>query len=254
MRLSVTIMAHPSRAHFVDGLAEQLPMAEIVWDQQNDRWHTGSRALLANDPAADFHLVVQDDVILGRDLVAGATAAAAATDGERPIALYTGKVKPSRRIVTPAVKKARAAGSPWIAMWGPWWGPGIILPTAHIRDLVKWGNDHPEIENYDRRIARWYERQQIRCWYTVPSLVDHRPVDENPSLIEGRTASRQAHYFIGERSALEIDWSTPPIDVPTEQVFRNERLDKIVEAKVGSGKHRNLTLHPEWTLLEEAAA
>lgn len=210
--LSVALMAHPSRAAFVDELQTQLPEAELVLDQRNDRWDTGSRSLLAHDPAASHHLVIQDDAVICRDLVKGAERAAQAA-GERPVALYTGKVRPHQKTINPAVRRARKMGIPWIATRGPLWGVGIIVPAAHIPELVEWGNDHPKIANYDRRIEAFYTEKGIDCWYTVPSLLDHRPVHENPSLIEGRTGNRTAHWFIGDDSPLDIDWNRAPMRV-----------------------------------------
>lgn len=254
-RLSVALMAHPSRKHFVDRLAEQLPEAEIVWDQRNDRWDTGSRAMLAHDPAADAHLVVQDDVIPCRNLVAGATAAFAATSGEQPIALYTGKVRPMAQTVTPAVQRALRVGSPWLEMTGPLWGPGLIIPTAHIEPIVDWWDSRPakvqhRVPNYDRRIEHWYTRQGIDCLYTVPSLVQHRGVAENPSLVKGRTGNRQAHAFIGDRDPCEIDWSRKSVRLDDPLAFRHVSTGRVRTVKAGSSQARALQRNPRWT--EEA--
>lgn len=240
-------MAHPSRRRFVDELLEQLGDVPVIWDREGDRWETGSRALRAHvETGATWGLTIQDDAILGRDCIPAA-AKAAEVAGERPVSLYTGKSRPHQNIVSPAVKRAQRTGSPWLAMEGPWWGVGIVLPTAHIPELCEWGDAHPRIRNYDLRISRWYEQQGIDCWYTVPSLVDHREVGENPSLISGRTGNRQAHTFIGERSALEIDWSLPPLRVTDKQaVFSNENGQKR-RARMGTVRYQRLTQNPRWT-------
>lgn len=218
--ISVAVMAHPSRRKFVDLLFLGLDSpASVVWDQRNDRWDTGRRALLAHDPAADYHLVVQDDAVPCLDFVAGAERAAMVA-GERPVGLYVGRTRPHRELVTPAIEQALEAGFTWFEHEGPWWGVAIVVPTAHIEELVEWGDGRGDIPNYDRRISRYYYEQEIKCWYTLPSLVDHRPVDENPSLVKGRTGNRQAHQFIGkDRSALEIEWGTEPFRVPDGMVF-----------------------------------
>ena len=246
MRLSVAIMAHPTRRRFVGELADRLPEAVVVWDRENDRWETGSRSLLSFDSAADAHLVIQDDSLPCRDLVAGAMAAFKATDGERPIALYTGRVRPHRETVTPAVKRALRIGSPWLEMPGPWWGPGLVIPSAHIPELVEWGDRHPKIRNYDRRIEAFYQEQGIDCWYTVPSLVEHRPVEENPSLVKGRTGNRQAHSFIGERSPLNIDWTLPPVRLDSAAVFRHRHAGRTRTVQAGSAQYRALSRNPNW--------
>lgn len=249
--MSVALMGHPKRQRFIDELIEQLPeRTEVVLDRCNDRWETGRRSLLAFDPAATHHLVIQDDAVLGRDCIEAAALAASAA-GERPVALYTGKARPHQGIVAPAVKHALRVGSPWISMGGPWWGVAIVLPTAHIPGVVEWGDKHPKIKNYDLRIARWYQGQGIDCWYTVPSLVDHREVAENPSLISGRTGNRQAHCFIGERSALEIDWSRPPDK--REGLFRHATNGRERRAVRGTARYRNLTANPNWIEVSDGA-
>lgn len=210
--LSVAIMAHPSRRRFVDELLTRLdrPVDEVVWDEHDDRWETGRRSLLAHDPDASHHLVIQDDAVPCRDLIAGAERAAEAA-GERPVAFYTGKVRPRQHIITPLVRGAQRKQRPWFELWGPWWGVAITVPTAHIPEMVEWCDAH-KVPNYDMRVSQFYKAQKIRCWYTVPSLVDHRPVAENPSLVNGRTANRQAHWFIGaDKSALDIEWDATPL-------------------------------------------
>jgi hypothetical protein len=92
---------------------------------------------------------------------------------------------------------------------GPWWGVGIVLPTKSIRDLISYYDAMSAVPNYDRRIARYFESKGLYCYYTVPSLVDHR-IEDNPSLVAGRGSDgRYAYNFIGPRSALDIDWSGP---------------------------------------------
>lgn len=246
--LSVALMGHPKRRAFIDQLLPKLPGAEVVLDEKNDRWDTGRRSLLAFDPAAAFHLVVQDDAVLSKDFVRACEVVAGAA-GERPVALYTGKIRPHQHTVTPAVRHARRIGAPWLEMEGPWWGVAIIVPSAHIPELVHWGDAHPTIRNYDRRIAAWYEDRGIKCWYTVPSLVDHRPVAENPSLIAGRSGNRCAHWFIGEnRSGLEVDWTRPPL--PISASFRNRETGKRTTVTIGGPRYRRLARLDVW---EEAA-
>lgn len=247
--VSVAIMAHPKRRKFVAELLPRLdqPATEVVWDTHDDRWDTGRRALLAFRPAAEFHLVIQDDAIPCRDLVAGAERAMAAA-GERPVGLYVGRVRPMNRqhIVGPAIDRAVKRGATWIAMEGPTWGVAIAVPTSHIPEIVKWGDRHTDIPNYDTRIARYYRSQGIDCWYTVPSLVDHRPVKDNPSLLSGRTGNRRAHYFIGkDRSALEVEWDAEPCRQPG-RVFHHRGSGRMTTAEDGTPRYHRLAHSSSW--------
>lgn len=206
--MSAAVMAHPRRSHLVRQLVSKLDVrAEVVWDRIGVEWDTGRRALLAFSATATHHLVVQDDAVVCRDLVRAAVAAAAVA-GERPVSFYTGRVRPFGRLVERASAEAVAAGATWMQMPGPWWGVALMLPTSHIPELVAWADRRGQhIADYDKRIARWYVRQGIACWYSVPSLVNHRPEYESPSLLPGHAADRTAHQFIGQSvSGTVVQW------------------------------------------------
>ena len=209
--LSVAIMAHRKRADWVPLLEEQVPQAQVVWDTKSDRWDTGARSLLAYDPDAEWHMVIQDDSLLPPDFYEGVRRMLKFVEPERPVGLYYGRVRPRSLDTENLVRRAQRENASFIVHNGPWWGVGIVLPTKHIRDIVMWGDAHPGIPNYDRRISRWYSEKQIPCYYTVPSLIEHR-TENNPSLVPGRTGqNRRAWQFVGPQSALDVDWSRPVI-------------------------------------------
>ena len=209
-RLSVAVMAHKSRERWVPDLVEAIGGdVQVVWDRHNDRHETGARSLAAYDPAATHHLVVQDDAIVAPDLVGGVENALRHVPAQNPVGLYVGRSRPRADEVRSLMARAVVTNASFMVHKGPWWGVGIVVPTASIRDLIKYYDGLDGVPNYDRRIARYYESKGLYCYYTVPSLVDHR-VDDNPSLVAGRgSQGRFAHHFIGPRSALEVDWSGP---------------------------------------------
>lgn len=219
IRVSVAIMAHPRRAAFVPELQAKLDReATVMWDDgANSRWGTGRRALLAYDPDATHHLVVQDDAVIPRDLVAGLEQALHHTPGDVPVCLYVGKVRPYRELVTEYVRQAGNAAS-WLVMDRLNWGVAVAVPTRMIDDLVAWC-DRGRIPNYDSRMSQWFEAEGIPVWYPWPSLVDHR---ESPSLVPGRGhAGRTAHRFIGaDASALDIDYSGQVLRLPNANDYR----------------------------------
>lgn len=208
--VSVAVMAHPTRRRFVDELLTRLDRpATVVWDQRNDRWDTGRRSMLAHDPDASHHLVIQDDAIPCRDLVAGVEKALGRLPHPEtsPLCLYLGRVQPHAGKINQLVTRA-VRDTSWITMGQLHWGPGIVMPTHLIGDMVAWCDQRSEVPNYDKRISRWCQHQGLTVWYPWPSLVDHRGVTQNPSLIDGRTGNRRAHRFLGaDRSALGCDWS-----------------------------------------------
>lgn len=212
--ISVAVMAHPKRKRYMRYLLDRLPAdTPVIWDRLNDRWDTGRRSMLAFDPLATHHLVVQDDALLCRDLVDGAERAVAVVPSN-PISFYTGKVRPNHAYVEQMVKQARKARRSWIAMQGPWWGVAVLIPTQFIPEMIAWCDQRADIANYDMRMSRYFDHIGVQCYYSVPSLVSHRTGPENPSLVPGRgnAPSRTAFEFIGEqRSALEVDWTAAPV-------------------------------------------
>jgi len=210
-KLSVAIMAHQKREAWVPDLAAQLPGVTTVWDRKNDRWDTGSRALTAHDGKSEWHMVVQDDALLPQDFVEGVEKMLKYVPPLHPVGLYYGSVRPRETETRRLILQAKKEKASFIVHNGPWWGVAIVIPTAHTKEIVSWGDKHPNIPNYDRRIARWYNELRVDCWYTNPSLVEHR-TQNNPSLVPGRTGqNRRAHQFLGPRSALEVDWSGPVV-------------------------------------------
>lgn len=201
MKCSVAIMAHRKRAAFIPELEAALDRpAPVVWDQQNDRWDTGRRAMLAFDPECDYHLVVQDDAVVCRDLVAGVERALPHIAAGSPMALYIGTVRPWPTAIKQLVAATRADTS-WITMGQLNWGVAVAVATRHIPTMIEWCDKRADVANYDKRMSRWFEHQGIRVWYPWPSLVDHR---DSPSLVVGRRGGRFAHRFIGvDRSALD---------------------------------------------------
>ena len=216
MKLSAAIMAHPKREAMVEELQQWLDRpVPVVWDKINDRHDTGGRAVEAFDPTATHHMVIQDDVVPCRDLLAGVEQAVAHVPPECPVSLYIGRVRPFARAVTNVTE--RADGASWITMKGIYWGPAIVFPTCMIPDLMSW-YWRAKITNYDRRCSKWFERKARRCWYTWPNLVEHRGDD---SLAHGTVAERRSHWFAGaDASALDIDWSGPVVDM-----LRTDRMD-----------------------------
>lgn len=209
-------MAHPKRAAMVEELVASLDRpVKVVWDEIQDRHDTGIRALEAFDPSATHHLVLQDDVIAPRDLLAGVERALRYIQQDEPMSLYTGRVRPFATEITQAVDRAAGAAASWLTMRGIYWGPGIVLPTAHIPELSEWyrGPEGSIVLNYDRRVSTWYGLRGATVWYSWPCLVEHRDV---ASLIQGHGRRRHAHWFIGEeKSALDVDWSGSVVDIPS---------------------------------------
>lgn len=212
MRLSVKIMAHKKRERHIPDLVARLGLtdADVIWDRKNDRWDTGRRAWEAVDRSADWGMVVQDDALVCRDLIAGLEKAAAFLPEPCLISPYIGTRRPSASRVERAVNEARKAGVSWVRMPSLNWGVAIMAPTSIIEGMLPWC-DRQTYPNYDRRIGRYaIDMLRLPTWCTWPSLVDHRDDD---SLV-GHGQGRKAHQFIGQdASAVDIDWGPARVDL-----------------------------------------
>jgi hypothetical protein len=208
-RLSYTIMAHKKRERWVPDLQAQLENCSVTWDKFNDRHETGLRAIRSYDANATHHVVVQDDALLCGDFVETAHNALRYVPESCPVSFYTGRVKPHSHEFSQIHEAAKREGASFISGKGPWWGVAIAFPVDSIDDLAEFYSKADNIPNYDRRSARFYESRGIPCYYSLPSIVDHR-VEDNPSLVAGRqNLGRYAREFVGPRSGLDIDWSGP---------------------------------------------
>lgn len=263
--LSLAMMAHPRRAEQVGQILAQLDRqdVEVVWDERNNRWDTGRRSMLAYDPRCTHHAVIQDDVLVCRDLFAGVLAALEHVSGDVPVCGYVGRVRPFAEMVTMAAAVAGARGASWLTMHTLNWGPLIVVPTAHIPAMIDHCDTLTEILNYDRRLSRYWELiVGAPTWYTWPSLVDHA---DGPSLVRGRIGTdrskaihtRVAHTFIGEdASALDVDWSGRAIDAENicpdgKVVMRNRATGQELRLPLFSARVRRLRGLPSWELVTE---
>lgn len=216
MKLSASIMAHPVRKEYAEELQRTLDRPiEIIYDTNPapsrnpmQRWATGRRAWEAHDPEADWHMVIQDDALACKDLIAGLEKALKVLGPEGLVSAYTGTGRPDQLHVRRALMHANAKGHSWISTRSLCWGVAIIVPVHTIHDMLAWCSEPGRMHmTYDMRIGRYYrDVLKWRSWYTVPSLVDHRDI---PSLV-GHGDGRVAHNM-HNGSALDIDWTrTPP--------------------------------------------
>jgi hypothetical protein len=191
-RLSVSIMAHPSRALWVQELWNAIGPVPTAWDEKRDEWDTGRRAWELHNPNADWHLVLQDDVLVTADLLSRTTELLTGLEHNGPVSLYLGAGRPMQPRVLQAIEQQRDG---WVTL--PWliWGPAIVLPTRHIGQVLELGDQYTY--GYDKRLAQYHKQRHIPCLHTWPSLVDHR--DQGSLLGHDRPGQppRRAHQWIG---------------------------------------------------------
>lgn len=210
-------MAHPDRAGQVEELLSALDRpVPVYWDREGppsgngDRiWRTARGAWEMHDPAADYHVLIQDDAAVCADLLAGLERALDHVPENVLVSPYLGKggMIPARWTVLAA--KADDRGASFVCASKLLWGVCIVAPVALLPEMLA-DCDRAHRVPDDMRVSGWFERRGIDCWYTWPSLVDHRSV---PSLTKHRARERVAQrHHLG--SALSLKWDGPVVTDP----------------------------------------
>jgi hypothetical protein len=238
--LSAAIMAHPSRGEMVDELLSSLDREiPVSWDGPPDNlplpervWRNSRRTWSMADPGSDWHLLLQDDVVVAKDLLAGIELALEwVPDRIGIVQFFIGKYRPLGPVFVNLGTEADRIGATWIEHRSMCWGVAQAVRTPTIPAMLKWCDGRRGMAD-DSRVGRYYrDVLHQRTWYTWPSLVNHR---DGPSLVHhgaGRTAQR---FYSG--SALDLSWDGPVVDharhpqYKTTHVGRKEqkRMPRIV--------------------------
>ena len=207
MNISATIMAHPKRmdqAKELHIMLMQYPFTttSVIYDEINQEWHTGKRALLQGVAAGDWHVVIQDDAVLTPDFYENLENAILALNQKTIISLYTGTARPIPGRVKKAVE-SMPDGS-FLRFHQLMWGVGFVIPSDHILPMLEFVEDIDL--QYDNKVGEFYCRQGIPVYYTVPSLVDHN--DDEDSLLPGHGRAINEDRRVAHRLATgPITWT-----------------------------------------------
>lgn len=202
MKISITVMAHPSRRKEAEELHYRLMMMPfesrwIVFDTGLGEWETGERALRRNDSKADWHVVIQDDAIISDNFYKNLVAALKNVPLRSLVSLYTGKVRPIQGRVKLAFNNATIHNKSWLSFQTLLWGVGIAIPTEDINPMLKYVSGSREV--YDRKIGEYYKHLNQPVYYTAVSLVDHNDSLDSIMKHGGTIEPRVAHQFVGDR-------------------------------------------------------
>jgi hypothetical protein len=186
--LSVCILHHPKRAHLLPYLKEKLGAdVPVCIDKHNNLLVNSRRAWAGYDPGADFHLVLDDDAIIGSHFYERVNSILTST--ECAYSLYWGGLEASPVELLKGCKV-------WHVIR---WGVAIILPTKYITEMLEYTatiQRMPENRAFDTRISMYCEYRHIPVYYPLPCFVDHN--SNEPSLAGNFGRGRKSKYFIGE--------------------------------------------------------
>lgn len=244
MEVSASVMAHPDRAESVSALLEALDRpAPVYWDPagppsgDGDRvWSVAREAWAMADPAARYHVLIQDDALPCRDLLAGLEKALEHVEPGSLVCPYLGQGRMVPTRWEQMARRADAAGAAWVRSTKLMWGVCLAAPVEIIPEMIEWCDRKARMPD-DMRVGRWFERAGREVWYTWPSLVDHRA---GPSLTKHRATERTARrYHPG--SALELDWAGPVVTDPMVTLRRGPRSAPRGMWKANSQPVRSVT-------------
>jgi hypothetical protein len=212
MRISVSIMAHPDRRAQVAALRDQVGPVPVAWDAEGPPsrdperlWRTAREAWRLYDPAAAWHLLLQDDAVPAPGLLAALPGALAHVPCPSVVSLYVGTGRPVPGVWHELARRGDEEGASWLV--GPMvsWGVALLVPTHLIPELLIWGDRQRGIPD-DLRVGRWAHHRKLEAWFPWPSLVNH---PDGASLV-GHGGGRTARRFL-EGDARAVDWGGPVV-------------------------------------------
>jgi hypothetical protein len=242
VKLSASIMAHPDRSALVAELRARLDRdVPVYWDSEGpasgngDRvWRTARGGWELADPAADFHVLIQDDAVPALDFLAGLERALEHVPPDATVCPYLGQGGAAPHRWTRMAQEADRRGASFVVSTTLMWGVAICLPVRLIPEMIERANIMAGVPD-DMRVSGWTKRRHGEVWYPWPSLVDHRPV---PSITKHRAADRRAvRHHTG--SALELDWAGPVVRDPMYVRTRGPRSGPSANRQVTSLQRRS---------------
>jgi len=193
VNLSVSIMAHPKRRRYIPYLKEHLGDVPVGWDYDGDIWHTRREALKLHDPEARFHLMVQDDAIIGREFYPRLAQILERVGDQHAYSLfYRFKSKHTHADFNAAGAQGLKAGG--FSFQRLQFGIAVVLPTRVIPGLLERADTYEDLgRNEDLRMSRYLvDELGMSVYYPLPSLVDHRRELHG---LNGPNWSRVARWF-----------------------------------------------------------
>ena len=180
-------MAHPSRKAYIPYLEEKLGPVPISWDEKNSIWDTARRAWLLFDPFADYHVVVQDDTIIGKNFVE--TCQLIMTK-DMVYNFYIGRPK-----FVAMIERRKALGKDHLIKKNICHEICLGFPTKRVKEMVAYVDSlNPDSDRY---INKYVTSRGLRVWFPLPSRVDHRNEGTLHNLNRGHYVAK-ATWFVGE--------------------------------------------------------
>jgi len=188
MKLSISIMMHPSRKEYLPYLKSKLGDVPVAIDEGCGLIENCKNAWLLHDLTADYHVVIQDDCIVCDDFYNRATACLEKAQGLPASFFYSqsrfyNKFKKERAETGAILKKA---------IYG---GLAICLPVKLIPAMLEFYNKQT-IPFDDHRIGLFCMENKLNIYNPFPCLIDHR--QGHMSVFTGMKSQAKAAEYIDE--------------------------------------------------------
>ena len=201
IKLSISVMAHPSREYYFAKLKQQLGDAPFAIDQNNNLIENCKAAWRLHDKTADFHVVIQDDAIVCNNFKERAENFI--TDMESKRIAENQTVYGYNFFIKPEYKPNQMlsfARQGYIIEARNRGGVAICLPVNQIESMLKYF-DTLKDRHDDERISQWVVKNKFRMCFPIPSLIDHD--DDQPSLAGNKPhQGRHAYKFIDSQKLI----------------------------------------------------
>jgi hypothetical protein len=186
-KLSVSIMAHPSREKHFDYLKRELGSVPFAIDDGRGLWENCKHAWQLHNPEAQYHIVIQDDAIICKDFRKRADEIL--KDDRYAYNFYYGhRVRQSF-----IARNAEGLKNGFLIDAVPHWGLAICLPVKLIDGMIRFA-DKLKVKQDDERIAQFLKSNGTKIYFPIPSLIEHRWWEH--SLVGNVGNSRRALKFI----------------------------------------------------------
>lgn len=197
MRISSGVCGHIDRQIRAETLATAIHGQTVLdtgaFGPGANHWRTWA---VADDPKADWVLVVEDDAIpvVGFNVQLRKALRAAPSD---VVSLYAGTGRPPQ--YQERLRVATASDAHWIVADRMLHGVGIALRRHRVADLLDFVGGR-RVQPYDESVGHWAVARGLKVSYSNPSLLDHADL---PTLVvhrdrEPRVESRVA-WRVGSR-------------------------------------------------------
>lgn len=209
IKISKTIMAYYTREHRIPEIRKKIGDAKVSLDiGQWGLWENSRRSWLSFSENADFHLMIQDDAIVCDDFykqLSSVFEKKHPSENKFVYCLYFRLKKENKEVFKTFNESARNS-----IQEGGFdddslrYGIAYIVPTSKVKEMVSFADNLDHLGNADdTRYSRFFQSQEIKVHYPLPSLIDQNP-DEISTHNGNTNKLLGATWFVDRNNSSDI--------------------------------------------------